>query len=68
MTKENQNVTVVGASFFSLLTLLFIGLKLTNYIDWSWWWVLAPLWMPLTLVLVFLLFFIGILIANEIRK
>jgi hypothetical protein len=68
MTKENQNVTVVGAPFFSLLTLLFIGLKLTNYIDWSWWWVLAPLWMPLTLVLVFLLFFIGILIAKEIRK
>lgn len=68
MTKENQNMTVVGAPFFSLLTLLFIGLKLTNYIDWSWWWVLAPLWMPLTLVLVFLLFFIGILIAKEIRK
>ena len=31
-----------------LLTLLFVGLKLTNYIDWSWWWVLAPIWMPLT--------------------
>ncbi|HQL67137.1 MAG TPA: hypothetical protein PK151_06275 [Caldisericia bacterium] len=68
MTKENQNVTVVGAPFFSLLTLLFIGLKLTNYIDWSWWWVLAPLWMPLTLVIVFLLIFIGALIAKEIRK
>ena len=35
-----------------LLTLLFIGLKLTGYIDWSWWWVLSPLWCPLTLVLV----------------
>jgi ABC-type multidrug transport system permease subunit len=68
MTKENQNVTVVGASFFSLLTLLFIGLKLTNYIDWSWWWVLAPLWMPLTLVFMFLLIFIGALIAKGIRK
>ena len=31
-----------------LLTLLFVGLKLTNYIDWSWWWVLAPIWVPLT--------------------
>jgi len=68
MTKENQNVAVVGAPFFSLLTLLFIGLKLTNYIDWSWWWVLAPIWMPLTLVIVFLLIFIGALIAKEIRK
>lgn len=27
-----------------LLTLLFAGLKLTNYIAWSWWWVLSPLW------------------------
>lgn len=26
------------------LALLFIGLKLTGYIGWSWWWVLAPLW------------------------
>ncbi|MCJ1879660.1 hypothetical protein [Pseudomonas nitroreducens] len=27
-----------------LLGLLFIGLKLTNRIDWSWWWVTAPFW------------------------
>ena len=29
--------------FLSLLGLLFIGLKLTGHIDWSWWWVLAPI-------------------------
>lgn len=28
----------------SALALLFIGLKLTGHIDWSWWWVTAPLW------------------------
>ena len=27
-----------------MLTVLFVGLKLTEYIDWSWWWVLAPVW------------------------
>jgi hypothetical protein len=27
-----------------LLTILFIGLKLTHYINWSWWWVLLPQW------------------------
>lgn len=27
-----------------MLAVLFIGLKLTHYIDWSWWWILAPLW------------------------
>lgn len=34
-----------------LLTILFIALKLTNVIDWSWWWVLAPLWLPIALIL-----------------
>lgn len=32
-------------SFFIIgLTLLFIGLKLTGNIDWTWWWVLSPIW------------------------
>lgn len=29
--------------FVMMLTVLFIGLKLTGYIDWSWWWVLSPI-------------------------
>jgi hypothetical protein len=33
-----------GVSFLGLLAILFIGLKLTNHIDWSWWWVTAPIW------------------------
>ena len=32
--------------FWGLLGLLFITLKLTGYIAWSWVWVLAPLWAP----------------------
>jgi len=32
----------IDFSFLSLLTILFVGLKLTHYIDWSWWWVLSP--------------------------
>jgi hypothetical protein len=45
-----------GVGFFSLLTILFIGLKLTGYIGWSWVWVLAPTWIPLSLgVLLFAL-------------
>jgi uncharacterized protein (DUF983 family) len=43
---EKQKTTANGISFLSLLAILFIGLKLTNQIDWSWWWVLSPLWMP----------------------
>ena len=33
-----------GIGFIGLLTLLFIGLKLTGYIAWSWVWVWAPIW------------------------
>lgn len=41
MDKVNINFSFPG--FFGLLTLLFIGLKLGNVIDWSWWAVLSPL-------------------------
>lgn len=34
---------IKGVKFYQHLALLFIGLKLTGYIAWSWWWVLAPL-------------------------
>jgi phosphoglycerol transferase MdoB-like AlkP superfamily enzyme len=27
-----------------LLGILFVALKLTNVIDWSWWWVTSPFW------------------------
>lgn len=42
-----------GRNFLGLLALLFITLKLTGYIDWSWWWVTAPLWGPLIPIFVF---------------
>jgi hypothetical protein len=43
-----------GVGFLGLLTILFVGLKLTGYIDWSWWWVLSPVWIPLVLTLLIL--------------
>ena len=44
--------------FCGLLTILFIGLKLTGYIDWSWWWVLAPSWV--TFAVVFVVLFVAL--------
>lgn len=44
-----------GVGFCGLLTVLFIGLKLTGHIDWSWLWVLSPLWIPMAIVAVILL-------------
>ena len=36
-----------GIGFCGLLTIAFIVLKLTGFIGWNWWWILAPTWMPL---------------------
>lgn len=35
-----------GLGFFGALFLVFLVLKLTDNIDWPWWWVSAPLWIP----------------------
>jgi len=41
-----------GTSILGLLGVLFIGLKLTGQITWSWWWVLAPWWGGLLFVVI----------------
>lgn len=40
-----------GIGFCGLLTIVFIVLKLCHVIDWSWLWVLSPLWISVALVL-----------------
>ena len=59
MMKVQQNNTNKGIGFCGLLGVAFIVLKLCNVIDWSWWWVLLPIYGPLALaVLVILIVFI----------
>jgi hypothetical protein len=41
---SNSSSSSSGIGFPGLLTVLFIGLKLTGHITWSWLWVLSPLW------------------------
>ena len=48
---DNDNYGSSGAGFFSLLSLLFIGLKLGGVISWSWWYVTLPLWGPFVTVM-----------------
>lgn len=48
---SNNSSSSGGIGFTGLLTVLFIGLKLTGVIAWSWWWVLSPLWIGLVLFL-----------------
>jgi hypothetical protein len=65
---HNYNNTGGGVGLFGLLGLLFIGLKLTGYIDWSWWLVLLPIYgglvlfaslIALSFVMVFILYLMG---------
>lgn len=39
-----------GIGFAGALTILFIGLKITGYITWSWLWVMSPIWISLCAV------------------
>lgn len=50
-----DNTSTGGISFFGLLTIVFITLKLIGMIDWSWLWVLSPIWIPFALVFLILL-------------
>lgn len=43
---KDDKETTGGITFFGALTVLFIGLKLSGIIHWSWCWVLAPIWLP----------------------
>lgn len=52
-----------GIGFVGLLTILFIGLKLTNYINWSWWWVLSPIW--IVAIISFIFVTIGVIVEAK---
>lgn len=58
MNKKEGKTSGIG--FTGLLTLLFITLKLTGFIEWSWFWVLSTIWISGTLII--LLFFIIVLV------
>ena len=51
---SNSSSSGGGIGFVSLLTILFVGLKLTDYIDWSWWWVLSPIWISWGILIIIL--------------
>jgi hypothetical protein len=51
---SDSNSSSGGIGVAGLLGVVFITLKLTHNIDWSWWWVLAPFWIPGAFVLALL--------------
>lgn len=57
-----------GIGFVGLLQILFIGLKLTGYINWSWWWVMSPFIISTSLILLILAGVFAFLVISEKKK
>jgi len=72
MSESTRSVSTSSISTTSLLGVLFVGLKLTGFIDWPWIWVLAPFWVPLAILLAILvvlgLILLGAYIIDSTNK
>jgi len=67
-TMSSSSSSSGGISFTGALTILFIGLKLGNVIHWSWWWVLSPIWISLSIVVFVLLIVAIVFLISELSK
>ena len=61
MDNAKSEVTTGGLSLSTVLFLIFLVLKLCGVITWSWWWVTAPLWGGIALILAILIVFMLIM-------
>lgn len=68
MAKDNKSG--VGIAFTDLLVIIFIVLKLTGVIDWSWVWVLCPLWIGAGVIVVVIIIscIIGKILMTKKKK
>ena len=64
--KATAKASASGIGFAGLLTIAFIVLKLCHVIDWSWIWVLSPLW--ISVVLVILLIVVMLLVVGFLTR
>jgi hypothetical protein len=58
MSQNKATTTASGVGVGGLLLVAFVVLKLTHLINWSWWWVLAPAWVPVAILI-----FVGIVLV-----
>ena len=65
MSNDSNNSGGLGLG--AVLFIVFLVLKLTNVITWSWWWVTSPLWISWGLVFL-ILFFIYLFTDGGINK
>ena len=68
MKYMKMNTKNVGSSLTGVLLVILIVLKLTHNINWSWWWVLSPLWIPTVIVAVLIVLTALIVLIIEAFK
>lgn len=55
-----------GLNFLEVLSIVFIVLKLLKVINWSWWWVLSPIWVSWGLAIIcIIIYFICTMIVDD---
>jgi hypothetical protein len=65
---NNSSSSSGGIGFPGLLTVLFIGLKLTGHINWSWVWILSPIWISVSFVFAIILIYAIIAVIMQMSK
>jgi len=65
MNDNKNNGATISLSLPTVLTIVFVILKLTKVVNWSWWWVLSPLWISVILSVVLIIIVLVIAVAIE---
>ena len=63
---ENNN-SLINIDSIDLITIVFVVLKLTDVIDWSWWWVLSPILISFALAIIVLIIALIIALVNKLK-
>lgn len=67
MSNSSSSSSSSGIGFGGALTILFVALKLTGYIDWSWWWVLSPIWITVAFILLIVFGALGVAVRSDMK-
>jgi hypothetical protein len=65
---SDKNSASGGIGIGMVLFIVFLVLKLTGNIDWSWWWITLPLWWMIPMVLLILIFALIVVLFEELSK
>lgn len=65
---NGKNITIEFGSINTILFTVFLILKLCHVIDWSWWWVTAPVWIPVCLLVLIGVIVLMVIFINYLRE